>query len=112
MSLKGLLIDYKFCTNCHTCEIACKQELDIPEGKWGIKVYDVGPWHIEGEKWQMAWVPVPTDMCDLCADRVSKGKLPACVHNCYAGCMQYGTIEELAKELAKKPMQVLFAPQQ
>jgi len=112
MGKLGLLIDYQFCTNCHTCEIACKVEHKIPEGKWGIKVYEVGPWQINEDKWQLVWVPVPTDICDLCADRVAKGKKPACVHNCFAGCMKYGPVEELAKELERKPKQALFVPLQ
>ena len=112
MSQLGLLIDYEFCTNCHTCEIACKAELDIPEGKWGIKVFEVGPWQIDDNRWQLTFVPVPTDICNLCADRVSKGKKPACVHNCFTGAMKYGTVEELSKELEKKTRQVLFVPKQ
>ena len=55
-------------------------------------------------------MPVPTDLCDLCASRTEKGKLPAFVHNCYTGVMQYGPVEELARELEKKPRQVLFVP--
>ena len=51
-------------------------------------------------------------MCDLCADRVGKGKKPACVHSCYTGCMKYGTVEELSAELEKKSRQVLFVPLQ
>ncbi len=110
MSRKGILIDYEFCSNCHTCEVSCKEEHDIPEGKWGIKVFEVGPWKIEGDKWQLTYVPVPTDMCDLCADRTAKGKLPSCVHNCYTGVMQYGTVEELKEKLEEKTRQVLFVP--
>lgn len=49
-------------------------------------------------------------MCDLCAERTAKGKQPSCVHHCLAGVMQYGPVEELARELAEKPNQVLFAP--
>ena len=44
MSRNGILIDYEYCSNCHTCEVICKMEQNIPEGKWGIKVYEVGPW--------------------------------------------------------------------
>jgi Fe-S-cluster-containing dehydrogenase component len=112
MTKHGILIDYEFCTNCHTCEVACKEELDIPDGKWGIKVFEVGPWNIEGDKWQLTYVPVPTDLCDLCADRVAKGKKPSCVHNCFTNCMTYGTVEELSRELEKKTRQVLFVPEQ
>lgn len=32
----GLLVQYEFCTGCHTCEIACKKHHDLPEGQWGI----------------------------------------------------------------------------
>lgn len=110
MSRNGILIDYEYCSNCHTCEVICKMEQNIPEGKWGIKVYEVGPWNIEGDRWQLTYMPVPTDLCDLCASRTEKGKLPACVHNCYTGVMQYGPVEELARELEKKPCQVLFVP--
>ena len=110
MPKMGLLIDYEYCDNCHTCEVACKEERNIPNGKWGIKVFEVGPWKIEGNKWQLTYVPVPTDMCDLCAERTGKGKLPACVHNCYTGCMEYGPVEELAKRLERKSRQTLFVP--
>ena len=112
MSKNALLIDYEFCSNCHTCEVICKVDKNIPEGKWGIKVFEVGPWQIEGDAWQLWYMPVPTDMCDLCADRTAKGKLPTCVGSCYTGCMKFGTIEELAKELERKDRQVLFVPKQ
>jgi len=110
MSRYGILIDYEYCSNCHSCEVECKQVLHIPEGKWGIKVFEVGPWNIEGDKWQLTYMPVPTDMCDLCESRTSKGKLPACVHSCYSGIMEYGPVEELSKKLEEKGRQVLFVP--
>jgi Fe-S-cluster-containing dehydrogenase component len=112
MSRLGILIDYEYCSNCHTCEVICKMERGIPEGKWGIKVFEVGPWNIEGDKWQLTYVPVPTDLCNLCEDRVAKGKLPACVHNCYTGVMEFGPVEELSKKLGAKGRQVLFVPEQ
>ena len=111
MPRNGILIDYEFCSNCHTCEVACKMELKIPEGKWGIKVYEIGPWNIEGDAWQLTYVPIPTDLCNLCEDRVAAGKLPACVHSCYTGAMEFGSVEELSKKLEDKGRQVLFVPQ-
>ena len=108
----GLLIDYELCTGCHTCEVACKVEHGIPTGQWGIHVLDDGLWPIDekNNEWNWNHVPVPTDLCDLCADRVGKKREPSCVHHCLAGVMQYGPVEELARELAEKPNQVLFAP--
>ena len=37
-SKNGLLIDYQYCTGCHTCEVACQQEHNYPAGKFGITV--------------------------------------------------------------------------
>jgi len=105
----GLLIDYDFCTNCHSCEVACKKELDLPVGQFGIKVLEDGPRKNTHGKWEWTYIPLPTDLCDLCAVRVSQGRLPSCVHHCQAGIMYYGTLEELAEKLAEKPKQVLFS---
>jgi anaerobic dimethyl sulfoxide reductase subunit B (iron-sulfur subunit) len=111
----GLLIDYQYCTGCQTCEVACKEEHDFPVGKWGIRVLDDGPWQKDdaddqGKSYNWNRIPVPTDLCDLCEDRVKAGKAPTCVHHCQAEVMVFGTIEELTKELLKKPRQVLWAP--
>jgi len=110
MSQKGLLIDYEFCTGCHTCEMACKVEKGFPVGQWGIKLAEIGPWQKLDGTWEWNYVPLPTEQCDLCEDRVAAGKPPACVHHCQALVMEYGEIEDLAKMINKSHM-VLFAPQ-
>lgn len=112
----GLLIDLEYCSGCQSCEVACKAEHDFPVGKWGIRVFEDGPWALDGDggkstkTWNWNKVPVPTNLCDLCEDRVNAGKEPSCVHHCLADCMKFGTIEELATELAAKPQQVLWVP--
>ncbi|MEC4271870.1 oxidoreductase [Adlercreutzia sp. R25] len=106
----GLLIDYEWCTHCHSCEVACKEEHGIPVGQWGIHLHDEGPWEKDDGKMNWFTVPVPTDLCDLCESRVSEGREPTCVHHCLASCMKFGPVDELAKELEKKPRQVLFVP--
>lgn len=103
----GLFIDYEYCTGCHTCEMACKVEHNLPKGKWGIKVQAVGPYEIAPGKWDFRYVPVPTALCDLCAERVDEGRWPTCVHHCQASVMEYGTIEELSKRMDGK-FKVLF----
>lgn len=110
MSRYGILIDYEYCTGCHTCEIACKKELKLPKGQWGIKVAQVGPWDIDESTVQYDFIPIPTKQCDLCEDRVAAGKQPSCVQHCQSACMKFGKVEDLAKELADKPRQVLFVP--
>ena len=110
MGAYGLLIDYEFCTGCQSCEVACKEEHRIPVWQWGIHLLDDGPWECSDGKFNWNKIPVPTRLCDLCAERTAKGKQPSCVHHCLAGVMQYWPVEELARELAEKPNQVLFAP--
>jgi Fe-S-cluster-containing dehydrogenase component len=109
MKRKGLLIEYHWCTGCHTCEVACKQEHNFPVGVYGIKLSEIVQEKPNG-KIEMDYVPIPTELCDLCAGRVEEGRLPACMHHCQAACMKFGDIEELAKEMADKPKTALFAP--
>ncbi len=111
MARFGLLIDYEFCTGCHTCEIACKQEHNLPEGQWGIRILQSGPMKYAEDKWTYDYIPVPTDICDLCRERVKSGLQPACVKHCQAGVMKYGTIKELSEYMELKSKTVLFAPE-
>lgn len=115
---KGLLIDYYYCTGCRSCEVACAVEHALPLGEFGIKVQEVGPWEYakgsrggDQKNWQLSYIPVPTDQCDLCAERVQMGKQPSCVHNCQADCMRYGTMEELAEYMGDNPKQVMWFPE-
>jgi len=110
MARSGLLIDYDFCTGCHVCEVACQMEYHYPADKSGIQVQEIGPWKITEDKWQLSYVPVPTDLCNLCAGRVAKGRLPACVAACQQSVMKFGPVQDLLAELESKPKQVLFAP--
>jgi Fe-S-cluster-containing dehydrogenase component len=111
MAVYGLLIDYEYCTGCGSCEVSCKEEHDYPVGKWGIRVHDDGPWEIEDGVFNWNKIPAPTDLCDLCAGRTSKGREPICVHHCLANVIRYDTVENLAALLLKKTKQVLFVPQ-
>lgn len=112
MTHYGLLIDNEYCTGCHSCEVACKNEHDLPLGQWGIKVLELGPWKLmDGKRWEYRYVPVPTSYCDLCADRVERGEQPSCVHHCLASAMEFGTLEHLATRMdGKGKMASLFVP--
>ncbi|UWG98925.1 4Fe-4S binding protein [Dehalobacter sp. DCM] len=105
----GLLIDYEFCTGCHACEVACKKELNLVVGQWGLKVYQDGPRKLENGKWEYNFLPVPTSLCNLCADRVKEGRKPTCVHHCQAGVIEYGTLQELSKKMNEKPKTVMYS---
>ena len=106
----ALYIDYEFCSGCHSCEIACRNELEIGINDFGMKVLEDKPRQDPDGKWHWDYIAYPTELCDLCAERLTRGREPVCVHNCLGACMKFGTIEEMAAELAKKPKQVLWAP--
>ncbi len=100
----GLIIDYKYCTGCNTCVVACRKEKGLPVEEWGIKVNKMGP-EMLGGKWSFDYVPVPSSLCDVCADRIGEGEKPACVHHCLALCMEAVPVEEIStrmKELGRK----------
>jgi Fe-S-cluster-containing dehydrogenase component len=101
--MKAILIDYEFCTGCHSCETACKKHLGLPKGEFGIKLTETGPFEYTGkkgtERWEWSWLPIITKACDLCEDRTAQGKMPACVQHCQAWCMYYGDIEDLARKV-------------
>jgi len=104
---KGILVNYDYCTGCHSCEVACKKELDLPKGEFGIKVEEVGPFQystrpgLEGT-WEWTYMPVITQACDMCASRTAEGKMPMCVQHFQAWCMYYGEAEELVKKMDGK----------
>ena len=108
----GMLVDYEWCTGCHTCEMACAVELshrDFPEGHCGVKVHEEGIYQIGEDRWADIFMPVFTDLCDQCAQRLAEGaKEPSCVKHCQARVLTYGPVEELATKLAAKPKQVLY----
>ena len=113
MAKYGLLIDYQWCTGCHSCEIACQMEHKMPVGKSGILVHDMGHWPIEegGDEWQLGYLAAPTTMCDGCEERRALGKVPTCVQHCQAWCMYYGEVEELARKMDGKTRWALMVPQ-
>ena len=112
MAQYGLLIDNEYCTGCHSCEIACKNEHDLPLGQWGIKVLELGPWERSSDsKWEYRFIPALTADCDLCAERTAAGLDPSCVHHCLAKAMTYGTLEDLALKMGEKgKMASIFIP--
>ncbi|MEQ3363880.1 4Fe-4S dicluster domain-containing protein [Raoultibacter massiliensis] len=109
MSKMGLFINYEYCTGCHACEMACAQDKKLEAGEWGIKISQYGPIKNRNGQWELTFLPTPTKLCDMCADRVEKGKLPACVHHCQTNCMKFGDFEELSALLTDNPRSVIFS---
>ena len=109
MSEYSLLVNYKYCSGCHSCEVACRKKNDLPLGKWGIKLSEIGPFKIDEDpdhtRWEFSYIPTPTSLCDMCEERIEQGLKPVCVVDCQCLCLEYGTVEEMAaraKELGEK----------
>lgn len=109
MARKGLMINYEYCTGCHSCEIACKQEHNYPVGRGGIHLTEIIT-DLPDKKLRIDYIPFPTYYCNLCAERTQKGEKPACVKHCQAGTMYYGTVTELAQLMEEAPHSMLFTP--
>ncbi len=107
----GLLIDYDYCTGCHSCEVACRNALGLGAGQFGIKIMQDGPRELPNGKWEYTYLPLPTSLCDLCAERTAEGKTPNCVHHCPAHCMYFDTVDNLAELAKAKTHRALFTPQ-
>ena len=103
VNVKGILVNYEYCTACHSCEVACKKYLKLPEGEFGIKLAEIGPYEYQGkhepDKVEWCFVPVLTKACDMCVPRTEKGKMPMCVQHCQAWCMYYGEVENLVSKI-------------
>ena len=106
-SKKGLLIDYKYCTGCHSCEVACQQEHNFPAGKYGIIVTEYILETLNGMS--IYYLPFPTELCDLCLSRVKNRMKPSCVKHCLASCMHYGPLDRLIKKSEGMEKSVLYS---
>lgn len=103
----ALLVDYAWCTGCHSCEMACRKEHGLSDTQYGIRVNEM-IWPIADDEWQYTYVPVPTDQCDTCVSRRERGKAPTCVHHCQAQCLEFGTADEMLGHLSKDRRQALY----
>ncbi len=100
MTEYALIIDYRYCTGCHACEVACRKEKGFTGEEYGIRVTEQGPIKLRG-KWMYDFVPIPSSLCDACADRIEQGRKPACVHHCLAACMSAVPVDDISSAMAE-----------
>ena len=83
------LVDLDRCFGCYTCEVACKQEKDLPAGSRPIQVIELGPRSVNG---RVCRDFVPT-LCCQCNEAY-------CMEACTSGALSRTTegIVKLDKE--------------
>jgi Fe-S-cluster-containing dehydrogenase component len=78
--------DVNYCIGCRYCEVACPY--GVPKFEWS----SASPKMIK---------------CELCNDRIAKGRIPACAEVCPKGAVIYGKRDDLLREaqtrLAENP---------
>ena len=105
-----LLIDYEYCLGCSSCEISCMESHGYDVENTGIRIVKMGPWKNKNGSWQYDFVPLPTDWCDMCADRLEANAMPACARACNYKVIYYGSIEYMGELFKAKPKMLMFNP--
>ena len=110
MEKHGLLFDMRYCVGCMACTVACKQEHQYDADTWGINVTEMIYTKPDG-KVQIEYAPFPTDLCTLCASRITSGEddKPSCVKHCMTQCITYGKLSDLLPLMADAPRSILYA---
>jgi len=93
-----LAADLDRCVGCHVCEVACKQENDLPEGTNWIRVVEIGPASVQG-RLVMDFLPMVSDECDVCKNRVDGGLEPFCVSACPTDALRFLHTSDVLEEL-------------
>ena len=113
----ALIVNTRECVGCNACEVACKQEHNLPVGPRWIRVYSDGPREIEGKP-QLRYVVAHCMHCsqppckDACpVDAISKREdgivlvkeelcigCKDCIDACPLGVMQFDEEKGIAQK--------------
>ncbi|MBI5031660.1 MAG: 4Fe-4S binding protein [Chloroflexi bacterium] len=80
-----ILIDEDICNGCRMCMEACS---------FGVIQFDEESGHAQ--------------KCDLCVDRLDKGKQPACASACISHCIYAGEVADVAKKVGNNRLMLWY----
>lgn len=98
---KILYADIDRCVGCHACEVACRQEHNVPLEETRIKIVETEPEKVKG-KLTMNFIPLVTDKCTI-----HRESTPACVSVCPTQAMGDSDINQLGKIVEKGKICIL-----
>lgn len=102
-----LYADIERCLGCQSCEVACRQEHDVPTGEWYIRIITVEPEREEDLR-GLYFFPVLSDKCRRCRDVLSPDGEPVCVSSCPTRCLRFAEMNTLNHVIGqRKPLIVL-----
>ncbi len=112
-----ILVNLQRCTGCWTCSLACKVGNDLDDKAFWQTVRTLG----SGEGidrpdgvWpdlHMTWLPVWSQNCIKCPDRLKEDKLPYCVNSCPVGALSFGSEAHMeVDELKEKGYRIFALP--
>jgi Fe-S-cluster-containing dehydrogenase component len=113
----ALIVNTETCVGCYACEIACKQEHNLPVGPRLIRVYSEGPQQIKGrpqlryrvEHCRHCTTPPCRDACPVNAISTRKDGVAVideglcngcgkCIEGCPFGAIQFDDVNKVAKK--------------
>ncbi len=92
--VKILYADIDRCVGCHACEVACRQEHNLPLDETIIRILETEPEKV-GEKITMNFIPVVNDKCVI--TEAKNTVTPACASVCPTQALVYSDINTLTK---------------
>ena len=101
---KAFLVKIDRCIGCYACEIACKDENDLPPEIRRVMIRIV-----EAGKLSRFYVPefsletMDVSGCTLCPQLQVEGRRPACVNNCLTNALDFGDLDEIRNQAEKIP---------
>ena len=95
----GMLINYGLCTGCDTCEVNDQGYAS----EVAAKKMDSLKGDLEklGGAWEWDYVPVPSRLCDLCAERRAQGKVAPCEMHCLAKVIEILPVDKIAERMVE-----------
>lgn len=99
MTKPTILVNINRCTGCWTCSTACKMDHELAPEEFRSYIRTLGGNQLDEPAGtypdlRMGWMPMYTDKCTLCGDKIALGEEPVCVHHCPTKALTFGDLDD------------------